>query len=180
MIIGCFLYWDHKKGRNVALDSFKCFINNLNKISLGAECKNNYFLSELLGVNCNTLRGWMANNRCPKLSTLDSIADKLGIGTADLLNPNFCFEVLKGKKQNNSVYYFRKNLQEVFIANNKTTWQERESLLFAFISVDSLKSFFKKSNYRSPSLKQLDSIASALGINPYKLISEEFLYEKDQ
>lgn len=160
------------------MDSYNNFVTNLNQISLATGCTSNYSLSKLIGVNYNTLRGWMANSRSPKLSTLDLVADRLGVNTSDLLNPAYCYKSTKDKKHNKSAVNFRRNLQKAFIASDRTSWQSREALLFGLISVDSLKSFFRKENYRSPSLTQLDSIASALGVKSYELISEEFAYER--
>ena len=141
-------------------------------------CKTYYDLSSILNVNYNTLKGWMAHSKKPRLKTLDAIADNLHIQTSELLNPDFDIAISPRAHNNDSAANFRRNLQLVFIQNNCTSWKLRETILYGFISIDSLKAFFRNNHPNSPSLLQLEHIASALGVKSYELISEEFTYEK--
>ena len=137
-------------------------------------CNNYSDLSSVLNVNCNTLKGWMTHRKHPRLSTLDSIADTLQIRTSELLNPDFDINTAIRESNNHSAVNFRRNLQLVFIHRNCSSWNSRVTLFYGFISIDSLKAFFRNNHPNSPSLLQLGHIASALGVKPYELIAEEF------
>lgn len=160
------------------MDSKSIFLNNLRSFAEIKMCHNYSELGECIGVNVNTLKGWMANNRAPRFSTLDSIADTLKIDTSDLINPNFSYSPYSYTQSNNSMAIFRKNLQVIFIHEGCRTWAARESLLCGLVSSDALKSYNRSVNPRSPSLAQLDLIASALGIKSYELIKMEYQHEK--
>ncbi len=160
------------------MDLSTILLNNLMNVYRNYNCKTYSDLSSILNVNYNTLKGWMAHSKQPSLSTLDAIANNLHIRTSELLNPDFDIDTAPRASKNRSAVNFRRNLQLVFIQNNCTSWNSRLTILYGFISIDSLKAFFRNNHPNSPSLLQLEHIASALGIKPYELIAEEFTYEK--
>ena len=68
--------------------------------------------------------------------------------------------------------------KEYFLQKRRFSWKDKAALFYGFVSEAALKSYFREENFKTPPLKKLDEMASALGKPTYELIKEVKLIEK--
>lgn len=158
---------------NMQNDSLGVFVLNLEKMLITYETYDKLALH--LGVSTDTLKSWMLKTRSPKLSNLDTIANKIGCYSYDLINSQPIEN--KGIYNNNSRICFVKNLRIIFTENACYNLVQQLNLLNNVITDYILISYLRNSNYRTPTLKKLDLIADQLNLKTFELIKEE-KYEK--
>ena len=155
-------------------DSVNAFSNNLLRYYSSKEFTSYTQMASDLGVSVGTLKCWMSGNRSPKLSTINTLADRLGCYSYNLIKPDGSTENI-GVSNKDIHQVFSKRLRIIFLKKHAITYTKKLSILNDTISYDSLVSYLRKQNYRMPSLRTLDCIADALNINTYELLMEDEL-----
>jgi transcriptional regulator with XRE-family HTH domain len=136
--------------------------------------------SKFIKINVSTFKCWTSKKRTPTLGTLDKICDTLEIPTYYLLIPATGFNADQTIKDiylpNHSRSIISTNLKQIFITKHRYNWNDKISLFYGYFSIDTLKSYVRCKNYRTPPLEKISLIAECLGIEPYKLIMKgEFI-----
>lgn len=130
--------------------------------------------SEHIGVNVNTFKCWTSLKRSPSLSTLDKISDRVNIPTYYLFKSSKNFKINHYIKEtyipNCSRKILSTNLNKIFINKNKYSWNDRSSLFYGYFSIDTLMSYTREKNPRTPPIEKISLLAECLGIEPYKLL----------
>lgn len=130
-----------------------------------------------LGINESTLKCWISEKRNPTLLSIDKMANIIELPTYYLLIPDVQFICDVSEKDryfpNNSRKIISNNLKRIYFENNKITWNEKASLFYGYFSIDTLMSYTRETNYRTPPLKRINLMAECLGIEPYKLLKKE-------
>ena len=109
---------------------------------------------------------------------LDQISDRIGCWSYALIQKDGDIFAEIELLRNNSREVLIKNLKEYFLQKGRFTWNDKAALFYGFVSEDALKSYFREENFKTPPLKKLDEMASALGKPTYELIKEVELNEK--
>ncbi len=149
-------------------DSLDIFVSNLEEMLSLYESYDK--LAIYLGIPTDTLKSWILKTRCPKLSNLDLIANKLGCYSADLIRPKNIIN--SGKYDNFSRMNFVKNINIIFIEKGCYNTAQKLNLLNNVITDHMLISYMRKNDYRTPTLTTLDNIADQLNIKTFELIKE--------
>lgn len=160
------------------MGSLDIFVENLNRIAKINEFEGYRELADYLCVKEGTLKCWQNKSRTPSLKQLDSIASNMNIYSYLLIKESASIEVEIEVVNNNSREVLLNNLKRIFFDYGRFTWADKASLFYGFVSEDSLKSYFRNENYKTPPLKKLDEMAEALGVPTYKLIKEDWVNEK--
>lgn len=150
-------------------DSLSVFVSNLEKMLTTYESYDK--LALYIGVPTDTLKSWMLKTRTPKLSNLDIIANKLGCNSYDLINTDPIKNI--GNYTNNSRECFVRNIKIIFTERGCYNLPQQLNLLNNVITDYMLISYLRKSNYRTPTLKNLDKIADQLNLTTFELIKED-------
>lgn len=155
-------------------DSLSVFVLHLEKMLTIYKTYDK--LALYLGISTDTLKSWMLKTRSPKLSNLDAIANRLGCYSCDLINS----QPIKnnGKYDNDARNCFVKNIKIIFTENACYNLIQQLNLLNNIITDYMLISYLRNSNYRTPSLRNLDNIANQLNMKTFELIKED-KYEED-
>lgn len=135
-------------------------------------------MAEFLNVTEDSLKHWQSKARCPSLKRLDQISDKIGCWSYALIQKDGDIFAENELLKNNSREILVKNLKKIFLQEGRFSWNDKAALFYGFVSVDALKSYFREENFKTPPLKKLDEMASALGKPTYELIKEVELNEK--
>lgn len=152
--------------------SMKCFVNNLNNAMSFFDFKSLHQLADFLGVNLNTLKSWMYFKRIPSLQTLDIISNRLNIYTEHLIDKNIKHFSLYPPISpiNDSHELFVVNLRKFLNKYDIKSAEDFNLYLDRNLSIHTYYSYFKLSNYKSPSLITLELLAKYFYIQPYQLI----------
>lgn len=157
------------------MSSLDVFVNNINKISKKRKLLTYAEIADHLSITESTLKQWERRARAPTLKNIDSICNKLSIPTYIMLQRDADLDFDYDFSNNNSRENMIKNLEEIFFKKGRFSWESRAALFSGFVSVNMLKQYFKKKDYRTPPLNRLDEMAEALGIPVYKIIKENGL-----
>lgn len=160
------------------MDSLDILINNINRLATAHNLNTYRKIAEFLNVTEDSLKHWQSKTRCPSLKRLDQISDKIGCLSYALIQKNGDIFAEIELLRNNSRKILIKNLKEYFLQEGRFSWNDKAALFYGFVSEDALKSYFRKENFKTPPLKKLDEMASALGKPTYELIKEVELNEK--
>lgn len=128
-------------------------------------------LALYLDVPISTLKSWINGNRCPSLKTIDKIANKIGCCSADFITAQTIIEN-KNMHSNSSHSTFVKNLNILFLKRQCYSMPQKLALLDNVITDFALLSYFRKHDYKYPTLTKLDLIADALNIPTCILLLE--------
>lgn len=160
------------------MDSLDIFINNINRLAIAHNLNTYRKIAEFLNVTEDSLKHWQSKTRCPTLKRLDQISDKIGCWSYALIQKDGDIFAEIELLRNNSRKILIKNLKEYFLQEGRFSWNDKAALFYGFVSEDALKSYFREENFKTPPLKKLDEMASALGKPTYELIKEVELNEK--
>lgn len=149
-------------------------ITNIKKVMVYFQIDSTKGLAELVEVKVETIESWFSNKRSPKITTLDKIANKLNIPTYILFQDELTIDetTIRHSVNNNSRDALEKNLRNEYNRQGKTLWNEISSIYSGFRSIDTLKSYHRKTNKITPPLKTLEKLSSYLGIPASELIKE--------
>ncbi len=147
------------------------YINFKENLEMLLNGKSYAELAIYLGVPSSTLKSWINGNRHPTLKNIDKIANKIGCYSSDLLNTNANIKN-QNMHSNDSHYSFVKNLNIIFLKNQCFSIPQKLNLLNNVVTDFALQSYFRKQNYKLPTLSKLDIIADALGVSACSLLSE--------
>jgi transcriptional regulator with XRE-family HTH domain len=140
------------------------------------EFKNYESFSMFLGVNVNTLKCWISGKRNPTIKSIDKIADALRIPSYYLLIKDVDFNCSQSEREfylpNDTRKIISSNLKDLFIRKNRITWNDKSSLFYGYFSIDTLMSYTRNKNYRTPPLNKISLMAEYLGIEPYRLLKK--------
>ena len=153
----------------------KTIINNLFIILSYFGLKNDREkMAEYINVSYSTFRGWISYNRTPSLKTLDEISNVLSIPTYILMMQDLHSRDINGyidnEINNNSPLYLSENLISAYRDKGLNSWGAVENIYGSLLSRESLKSYHRKNENRTPTINTLDKMSSYLGIPAYKLI----------
>lgn len=160
------------------MDSLDIFINNINRLATAHNLNTYRNIANFLNVTEDSLKHWQSKTRCPSLKRLDQISDKIGCWSYALIQKDGDIFAEIELLRNNSRKILIKNLKEYFLQEGRFSWNDKAALFYGFVSEDALKSYFREENFKTPPLKKLDEMASALGKPTYELIKEVELNEK--
>lgn len=160
------------------MDSQDILIANISRLAEYHKLNTYRKTASFLNVTEDALKHWQNKTRCPSLKRLDQIGDKIGCRTYALIQKDG--DIFAGHKllENNSREILIKNLKEYFLQKGRLSWKDKTALFYGFVSEDALKSYFREENFKTPPLKKLDEMASALGKPAYVLIKEGASIEK--
>ena len=160
------------------MDSLDIFIENINRFATDYNLNTYRKIANFLNITEHSLKHWQSKTRCPSLKRLDQISDRIGCWSYALIQ---MVGVIFGEIEllrNISREVLIKNLKVYFLQKGRFTWNDKAALFYGFVSEDALKSYFREENFKTPPLKKLDEMASALGKPTYELIKEVELNEK--
>lgn len=160
------------------MDSLDIFINNINRLATAHNLNTYRKMAEFLNVTEDSLKHWQSKTRCPSLKRLDQISDRIGCWSYALIQKDGDIFAEIKFLQNNSREILIRNLKEIFLQKGRFTWNDKAALFYESVSEDALKSYFREENFKTPPLRKLDEMASALGKPTYELIKEVKLIEK--
>lgn len=160
------------------MSSIDIFVENLNRIGERNNLKTYREMAEYLNVTEDIIKHWQNKSREPTLKMLDKIGDRLKCPSCLLLQKNGEIFGNADPVKNDSRSALLFNLNQCFKERGRQTWRDKTALFFNFVSEDALKSYFRKSGYKTPPLRKLDDMAEALGKPVYELIRMEESYEK--
>lgn len=135
-------------------------------------------MAEYLNITEDIVKHWQNKSREPTLKMLDKIGDRIKCQSCSLLQKNGEIFGNTDPVKNDSRAALLFNLDHCFKERGRKTWRDKTALFFNFVSEDALKSYFRKSGYKTPPLRKLDDMAEALGKPVYELIRMEEPYEK--
>lgn len=149
-------------------------MTNLRKVMSYLKIDSARELSLLVKVKEETIESWFLNNRTPKITTLDKIANKLNVPTYILFQNDLKIDetIIYDSINNNSSDNLEKNLKNEYLKRSKASWNEISSIYSGFRSIDTLKSYHRKTNKITPPLKTLEKLSSYLGIPASELLKE--------
>lgn len=128
-------------------------------------------LASALDVPVSTLKSWVNGRRCPSLKALDKISNTIGCSSYELILPGAVLKN-KGAALNNSRSAFVRNLNIIFIEKRCFSIPQKLNLLANGITDFALKSYMRKTNFKTPTLSKLDCIADSLNVPTYELLKE--------
>ena len=160
------------------MDSLDIFIENINRFATDYNLNTYRKIANFLNITEHSLKHWQSKTRCPSLKRLDQISDRIGCWSYALIQKDGDIFAEIELLRNNSREVLIKNLKEYFLQKGRFTWNDKAALFYGFVSEDALKSYFREENFKTPPLKKLDEMASALGKPTYELIKEVKLIEK--
>ncbi|WP_251318480.1 hypothetical protein [Flintibacter muris] len=160
------------------MDSQDIFLNNINRLAAYHSLDTYKQMAEFLDVTEDALKHWQNKTRCPTLKRLDQIGDRIGCRSYALIQKDSEIFAKIDCPKNNSREIFIRNLKEKFLQEGRFSWNDKAALFCCFVSVDALKSYFRERNFKTPPLKKLDEMASAIGIPAYELIKGDDANEK--
>ena len=160
------------------MDSQEIFINNINRLVSYYKLNTYKKMAEFLSVTEDSLKHWQNKTRCPTLKKIDQISNRIGCWSYALIQKDGEIFAEIEFPQNDSREILIRNLKEIFLQEGRFSWNDKAALFCCFVSVDVLKSYFREKNFKTPPLKKLDEMASALGIPAYELIKEVRANEK--
>jgi len=160
------------------MDSLDIFIENINRFATDYNLNTYRRIAKFFNITEDSLKHWQNKTRCPSLKRLDQISDRIGCRSYALIQKDGDIFAEIELLRNNSREILIKNLKEYFLQEGRFSWNDKAALFYGFVSVDALKSYFREENFKTPPLKKLDEMASALGKPTYELIKEVELYEK--
>lgn len=154
------------------MDSLDIFNNNLQRLANRHNLSTYREIAAFLQITEDLLKHWKNKTRWPTLKRIDQIGDRIGCWSYALIQRDG--EIFAGIEsiRNNSREILIKNLTEYFLQEKRFSWNDKVALFCHFVSEDALKSYFRKTDYKTPPLEKLDDMASALGIPTYELIKE--------
>jgi len=160
------------------MDSLDIFIENINRFATDYNLNTYKEMAKFLNITEDSLKHWQSKTRCPSLKRLDQISDKIGCWSYSLIQKDGDIFAEIELLRNNSREILIKNLKKYFLQEGRFTWNDKAALFYGFVSEAALKSYFREENFKTPPLKKLDEMASALGKPTYELIKEVELNEK--
>ena len=160
------------------MDSLDIFIENINRFATDYNLNTYRKIANFLNITEHSLKHWQSKTRCPSLKRLDQISDKIGCWSYALIQKDGDIFAEIELLRNNSREILIKNLKEYFLQKGRFSWKDKAALFYGFVSEAALKSYFREENFKTPPLKKLDEMASALGKPTYELIKEVKLIEK--
>jgi len=126
-------------------------------------------VAEKLGVSESSIKSWLSGRRTPSIRTLDRIANRIGCSTYQLIKS--CYPIECGKSIHNVAHIpFRKKLDTIFIERQCFSLTQKLNLLQNRVSDLMLTSYLRTRNNRLPTLRNLEVMAQALGIETYELL----------
>lgn len=131
-------------------------------------------MAKFIDINYATFRTWLSYKRTPSLKTLDKISSNLSIPTYILLLPELSSidinKYVDKDIKNNSSVLLDKNLIAIYQENGLDSWGAVEIAYKGLLSKETLKSYHRKNNKRTPTIYTLEKMSSYLGTPAYKLI----------
>src|SRR5690625_5094167 len=111
-------------------------------------------MAEYIHVSYSTFRGWITYNRTPSLKTLDEISNVLSIPTYILMIHDLHSRDIDGyidnEINNNSPLYLSENLISAYRDKGLNSWGAVENIYGSLLSRESLKSYHRKNENRTP------------------------------
>lgn len=160
------------------MDSLDIFTENIHRFATNYNLNTYRKIANFFNVTEDCLKHWQSKTRCPSLKRLDQISDRIGCRSYALIQKDGDIFAEIELLRNNSREILIKNLKEYFLQKGRFSWNDKTALFYGFVSEDALKSYFREENFKTPPLKKLDEMASALGKPTYELIKEVELNEK--
>lgn len=154
------------------MGSLDVFVENINRLAEYYNLDTYADIANFLCVTEDSIKRWQNKTRCPSLSKLDQLSDRIGCYAYALIQKDGEIFAEVEVLHNNSRKILIENLKRYFLREGRFSWNDKAALFYGFVSEDVLKSYFREANYKIPPLKKLDEMAEALGVPAYELIKE--------